>query len=87
MKNTIVYEDTDGRIFRLKATPIFPGSAEVVIKEVVGRFVLYRATRTFSVAKFDSIAEGVMFCLRNYLAEVAREDRIAKKWREFENRG
>lgn len=86
-KNTIVYQHTDGRIFRLKVIPVFPGIAEVVIKEVVGCFVRYRTTCTFNVAEFNTISAGAMHCLYSYLAEKTKEDEIARKWQEFENRG
>lgn len=89
-KNTIVYEHTDGRLFRLRAipSPDLKGYAEVTIYEMRGGYFYHPVdTRTFDVAKFDTIVAGAMCCLYGYLANTAKEDEIARKWQEFENRG
>ena len=90
MKNIIVYEHTDGRLFRLRVlpSPDLKGYAEVTIYEMRGGYFYHPVdTRTFDVTKFDTIAAGAMCCLYGYLASTAKEDEIAKKWQEFENRG
>lgn len=89
-KNTIVYQHTDGRIFRLKVipSPDLRGHAEVTIKELkLGHLYVPVDTRNFEVAKFDTIVAGAMCCLYGYLADNAKADDVARKWQEFENRG
>lgn len=89
-KNTIVYEHTDGRIFRLKVipSPDLRGHAEVSIYALKGGHAYFPCdVRNFDVAKFDTIVAGAMCCLYGYLADTTKEDEIARKWQEFENRG
>ena len=88
-KNTIVYEHTDGRLFRLRVipNPESKGHAEVTIYEMRGGYFYHPVdTRSFDVAKFDTIVAGAMCCLYGYLAENTEKDDIARKWKEFENR-
>ena len=89
-KNTIVYQHTDGRIFRLKVIPScdLRDHAEVSIYTLKGGHAYFPLdTRYFEVSKFDTIVAGAMCCLYGYLAETTKEDEIARKWQEFENRG
>lgn len=89
-KNTIVYEHTDGRLFRLRVIPSLDlkGHAEVTIYEMRGGYFYHPLdTCVFDVTKFDTIVAGAMCCLYDYLANTAKEDEIVKKWQEFERKG
>lgn len=89
MAKPMIVHTADNRIFKLKVAPVRQKShAEVTIYELGEDSIYYcRRGYTFDVLEYDTIAEGALAMLNTYRAEVYTEDKIASKWKEFENRG